>query len=76
MGIRPIVPAGTIVQVFQSGYVIEDRVLRPAMVVVAKGGTKPAKPADADGGQSQGPAAANDDAPSTAGLGQTDDTQF
>ena len=38
------VPAGTVLQVFSTGYVIEDRVLRPAMVVVAKGGFKPAKP--------------------------------
>lgn len=44
----PSVPAGTIVQVFQNGYVIEDRVLRPAMVVVAKGGAKPTKAADAE----------------------------
>ena len=34
------VPAGTVLQVFQSGYLIEDRVLRPAMVVVSKGGPK------------------------------------
>jgi len=32
--------SGTILKVFQPGYVIEDRVLRPAMVVVAKGGPK------------------------------------
>ena len=32
---------GTIVKVFQPGYLIDDRVLRPAMVVVAKG-SKPA----------------------------------
>ena len=38
------VPAGTVLQVFSTGYVIEDRVLRPAMVVVAKGGFKPVKP--------------------------------
>ncbi len=38
------VPAGTILQVYQSGYIIADRVLRPAMVVVAKGGPKPVKP--------------------------------
>lgn len=36
----PSVAPGTIVQVYQNGYVIEDRVLRPAMVVVAKGGSK------------------------------------
>jgi molecular chaperone GrpE len=40
------VPAGTVLQVFSTGYVIEDRVLRPAMVVVAKGGFKPVKPAE------------------------------
>ncbi len=38
---RPDVPSGTVVQVFQSGYTIEGRVLRPAMVVVATGGPKP-----------------------------------
>jgi molecular chaperone GrpE len=37
---RSDVPAGTVVQVFQAGFVIEERVLRPAMVVVAKGGPK------------------------------------
>ncbi len=39
------VPAGTVLQVFQPGYIISDRVLRPAMVVVARGGPKPVKPA-------------------------------
>jgi molecular chaperone GrpE len=39
-------PSGTVLRVLQAGYVIEDRVLRPAMVVVAKGGPKPAKPVD------------------------------
>jgi len=41
---NPDVPTGTIVQVYQQGFMIEDRVLRPAMVVVAKGGPK-AQPA-------------------------------
>lgn len=36
------VPANTVVQVVQPGYSIGDRVLRPAMVGVAKGGPKPA----------------------------------
>lgn len=36
------VPSGTVVQVMQSGYVIGDRVLRPALVGVAKGGPKTA----------------------------------
>ncbi|PSM19416.1 MULTISPECIES: nucleotide exchange factor GrpE [Nitratireductor] len=39
---NPEVPASTVVQVVQSGYVIGERVLRPAMVGVAKGGPKAA----------------------------------
>jgi molecular chaperone GrpE len=38
----PSVPVGTIAQVIQSGYMIGDRVLRPALVGVAKGGAKAA----------------------------------
>ena len=38
----PSVPEGTVVQVVQAGYAIGERVLRPAMVGVAKGGDKPA----------------------------------
>jgi molecular chaperone GrpE len=43
----PETAAGTVVQVMQSGYAIGDRVLRPALVAVAKGGTKadPREPA-------------------------------
>ncbi|MFC3691210.1 nucleotide exchange factor GrpE [Chenggangzhangella methanolivorans] len=36
------VPTGTVVQVMQDGYMIGDRILRPAMVGVARGGPKPA----------------------------------
>lgn len=36
----PSVPAGTVVQVVQPGYKIGERVLRPAMVGIAKGGPK------------------------------------
>lgn len=36
----PDAPAGTVVQVLQAGYTIHDRLLRPAMVGVAAGGTK------------------------------------
>ncbi|WP_024511802.1 nucleotide exchange factor GrpE [Bradyrhizobium sp. ARR65] len=36
----PSVPAGTVVQVVQSGYTIGERVLRPALVGVSKGGAK------------------------------------
>jgi molecular chaperone GrpE len=39
---RPDVPAGTIVEVLQPGYVLHDRLLRPAMVGVAKGGARAA----------------------------------
>ena len=35
------VPAGTVVQVMQAGYTIGERVLRPALVGVSKGGPKP-----------------------------------
>jgi len=45
---NPDVPNGTVVQVVQSGYVIGGRVLRPALVGVAKGGPK----ASADGASS------------------------
>ena len=36
------VPAGTVIQVMQAGYLIGDRMLRPALVAVAKGGGKTA----------------------------------
>jgi molecular chaperone GrpE len=41
------VPAGTVVQVMQAGFAIADRVLRPALVGVAKGGPKAHPPAPA-----------------------------
>jgi molecular chaperone GrpE len=46
---NPDVASGTVVQVVQTGYVIGDRVLRPALVGVAKGGPKAeaGKPAEA-----------------------------
>jgi len=40
----PSVPSGSVVQVIQPGYVIGERILRPAMVAVAKGGPKMAAP--------------------------------
>ncbi len=40
----PSVPAGTVVQAVQAGYTIGDRVLRPALVAVSKGGAKSAAP--------------------------------
>ncbi len=38
----PDKPAGTVVDVYQPGYIIKSRLLRPAMVTVAKGGPKEA----------------------------------
>ncbi|GLK75521.1 protein GrpE [Methylopila jiangsuensis] len=48
----PSVPTGTVTQVVQDGYVIGDRLLRPAMVGVARGGPKPgeAKPEEPKSG--------------------------
>lgn len=37
---NPELPSGTVVQELQTGYVIGERVLRPALVGVAKGGPK------------------------------------
>jgi molecular chaperone GrpE len=54
---NPDIPSGTVVQVVQSGYVIGERVLRPALVGVAKGGPKTT-------GNGTGPAEA--ESPSTA----------
>jgi molecular chaperone GrpE len=45
----PSVPNGTVREVVQSGFVIGDRVLRPALVGVAKGGAKPAAAGEAAG---------------------------
>lgn len=52
----PSVPNGTVVQVVQTGYVIGERVLRPALVGVSKGGPKAEPKADPkpDASSSQG----------------------
>jgi molecular chaperone GrpE len=42
----PSVPSGTVVQVVQAGYTIGERVLRPALVGVSKGGAKAAPAAE------------------------------
>lgn len=49
---NPDVAAGTVINVVQPGYSIGDRVLRPAMVGIAKGGPKAAANG---GGQEPGP---------------------
>jgi molecular chaperone GrpE len=43
---RPDAPAGTVIEVLQPGYVLHDRLLRPAMVGVAKAPAKPSEGAD------------------------------
>ncbi len=47
------VPAGTVAQVVQAGYKIGERVLRPALVGIAKGGAK-AAPAEAPANDNAG----------------------
>ncbi len=42
----PSQPAGTVVQVMQAGYTIHDRLLREALVAVAKGGAPAASKVD------------------------------
>lgn len=51
------VPAGSVVQVVQPGYLIGERVLRPAMVGVSKGGPKTAPAANNNVGAPQTPGA-------------------
>ena len=43
-------PAGTVVEVLQPGYIVHDRLLRPAMVGVAKGGAPASEPGGTDDG--------------------------
>lgn len=60
------VPEGTVVEVMQAGYTIGDRVLRPALVAVSKGGAKPApqkKPENGGNGFGGPGSPANDDVP-------------
>jgi molecular chaperone GrpE len=46
----PSRPAGTVAQVVQPGYMIGERILRPALVAVAKGGPKAAASANDNAG--------------------------
>jgi molecular chaperone GrpE len=46
---NPDIASGTVVEVIQAGYVIGERVLRPALVGIAKGGQKAGKSADGEG---------------------------
>ena len=48
------VPAGTVVQIMQPSYTIGERVLRPALVGVSKGGPKASAPAEAAANDNSG----------------------
>ncbi|TVR98784.1 MAG: nucleotide exchange factor GrpE, partial [Rhodospirillales bacterium] len=58
------VPAGTVVQVLEPGFMIHDRPLRPARVAVSRGGPKP----PAAGGDDAGAEAAPDTGATRAGT--------
>ena len=47
-------PGGTVVQVLQSGYILHDRLLRPALVGVAKGGSGGAARSEAQTAEEDG----------------------
>src|ERR1700736_1949879 len=51
----PALPAGTVAQVVQAGYMIGDRMLRPALVAVARGGLKAAPDPTAHDNADAGP---------------------
>jgi molecular chaperone GrpE len=59
----PALPAGTVAHVVQAGYMIGDRMLRPALVAVAKGGPKPAVAAPSANDNADAPPPNPDDAP-------------
>jgi molecular chaperone GrpE len=50
----PAVPPGMVAQVVQAGYKIGERVLRPALVGVSKGGPKPSEAATNDNDAPEG----------------------
>ncbi len=60
----PAQPAGTVAQVVQSGYMIGERMLRPALVGVAKGGPKPAPANETPAPANENPPAETPDAAS------------
>jgi molecular chaperone GrpE len=47
---NPSLPSGSVAQVVQSGYMIGERMLRPALVAVSKGGPKPEPSANDNAG--------------------------
>lgn len=68
---NPDVAAGTVIEVVAAGYTIGERVLRPAMVGVARGGPKAARPAaEAPSDPPAEPEAAAPPEPDTAAAAQ------
>jgi len=57
----PSVPSGTVIQVVQAGSMIGERILRPAMVGVSKGGPKPGEQQSAPETRESGGAAGADE---------------
>ena len=66
---NPEVPAGTVMEVVAPGFTIDKRILRPAMVGVAKGGEKPKKESKAE---EAGETAAKSDTEQTANGDKVD----
>ena len=69
----PSKPTGTVVQVMQSGYLLKDRLLRPAMVAVSKGGA--ARSTDEHAAQGGGAGAHGSYAAPSGGEGHRVDTK-
>lgn len=67
-------PAGTVVQVMQPGYVLKDRLLRPALVAVSKGGAARAA-TDATASEGRGTAYDPYAAPNSSNDGRHYDTK-
>jgi molecular chaperone GrpE len=67
------VPNNTIIQAFQRAYMLNERLLRPALVVVATGGPAPVAQESAEG-DDQGVAEPADAAENAANSGATDET--
>jgi molecular chaperone GrpE len=71
---NPDVANGTVLQVFQTGYLIDDRCLRPAMVVVSRGGPKAGRNGEPNAPKAEVPPAPQQDRPTTQTAPDTDDS--
>lgn len=70
----PSQPAGTVVQEMAAGYVLHGRLVRPAMVGVAKGGPKPGATAEKAPDSEEKPAPSNTAGDATIDLEPADPT--